>query len=343
MKKALIASSIFLLPVSAIAEFTIDAYGSLRAQAEYVSVDQAQAGEDDSYVGIRDAYSRFGVVATYPLSGGTTLGAKIEIPFNIQQMEAGDPSYFEGFYKDNNSPRVYKLTASGDWGSFAFGKQWLAYYNNVAYPVDYFSSFYSGFATHATFRREAVTYTTPTIAGFSATASWVDLDDDSASNDYLDTKQIAASYSADGLTFAIAYQDTYAGAADLMGASASYTIGPWRFATKVEQLDSVNGTADPDPLIYNLYASYQLNNYTFKAHYAKGDESGDGSAFYQGDSYHLGVDYQYTKNFKVFMEYFYEDHGYAIYTQNSESFDPLAGYQAQTDGNVIAIGARYDF
>lgn len=342
MKKALIASSIFLLPVSAMAEFTIDTYGSLRAQAEYVSVDQAQAGKDDSYFGIRDAYSRFGVTAAYPLNNETTLGAKIEVPFNIQQMEAGDPSYFEGFYKSNSSPRVYKLTASGDWGSFAFGKQWLAYYNNVAYPVDYFSSFYSGFATHATFRREAATYTTPTIGGFSATASLVDMVDGGGES-YLDTKQIAASYSADGLTFAIAYQDTYDGAADILGASASYTTGAWRFATKVEQLDSEAGTANPDPTIYNLYASYKLNNYTFKAHYANGDESGDGSAFFQGDSYHLGVDYQYTKNFKVFMEYFYEDHGYAIYTQNSEGFDPLAGYQVETDGSAIAIGARYDF
>lgn len=37
---------------------------------------------------------------------------------------------------------------------------------------------------------------------------------------------------------AIAYQDTHDDRADLVGISASYTTGPWRFATKVEQLQS---------------------------------------------------------------------------------------------------------
>ena len=121
MKKLLVlATSAAILPGSAMAELTVDAYGSLRMQAESVQVDKvADAGDDKSYSGFKDAYSRFGVNAEYPLSNGTTLGAKLEIPFNTAQMKAGDPSYFEGFYKDNNAPRVAKLTASGDWGSVA--------------------------------------------------------------------------------------------------------------------------------------------------------------------------------------------------------------------------------
>ena len=343
MNKTLIASSIFFLPLTAMAELTVEPYGSVRVQAEQVSVDQAQAGEEDSYSGIRDAYSRFGVKASFPLKNGTTLGAKLEVPFNIQQMEAEDPSFFEGFYKENNSPRIYKLTAAGDWGSLAIGKQWLAYYNNVAYPVDYFSSFYSGFATHATFRREAVTYTTPTVSGFSFTGSAVDMID-GGDEKYLDTNQFALAYSLDGLSMALAYQDSIKGSANILGLSAAYTTGPWRFATKFEQLDSPAAVSDnPDPVMYNLYASYQLKDYTFKAHYAVADDTSDGSAFFKGRSYHLGADYQYTKNLKAFVEYFYEDRGYAIYTEDSTSFNPLAGYQVETDGSAFVIGARYDF
>ncbi len=342
MKKSLIAGAICLSPLPAFAELTVEPYGSLRAQAEYVTVDKAKSGQNNSYTDVRDAYSRFGVIANYPLNNGTKLSAKIEIPFNIQQMKAEDPSYFEGFYKNNNSPRIYKLTASGDWGSMDIGKQWLAYYNAVAYPVDYFSSFYSGFATHASFRREALTYTTPNFSGFTATASMVDMVDGKGES-YLDTNQAALTYSMDGLSLALAYQDSIDGVANILGASAAYTTGPWRFATKVEQLDSPAGTIQADPMIYNMYMSYQLKNYTFKALYSKGDVSDDASAFFQGDSYHLGVDYQYTKNLKVFMEYFYEDHGYAIYTKNSESFDVLAGYHAKTNGSAFAVGARYDF
>jgi hypothetical protein len=342
MKKTLIASAICLASSPVFAELTVEPYGSIRAQAESVSVDQvtadqATAGENDSYTGIKDAYSRFGVIATYPLSNGTTLGAKLEIPFNIQKMQAEDPSYF-----DDNSPRVYKLTATGDWGSAAIGKQWLAYYNAIAYPVDYFSSFYSGFATYASFRREAVTYTTPSFAGFSATASMVDMVD-GGDESLLDTTQASLNYSLDGLDLALAYQDSYNGQADLLGASAAYTTGPWRFATKVEQLDSPAGTVDADPMMYNMYASYQLKNYTFKAHYAKGDVSDDGGAYFQGDSYHLGADYQYTKNLKVFVEYFYEERGYAIYPENADTYDALGGYQDVTNGSALAIGARYDF
>jgi hypothetical protein len=317
--------------------------GSIRVQAESVSVDKSavDAGEDESYTGVRDAYSRFGVTATYPLSNGTTLGAKLEIPFNTQQMQAEDPSYFEGFYKENNAPRVLKLTATGDWGSAAIGKQWLAYYNAVAYPVDYFSSFYSGFATYAGFRREAATYTTPSFSGFSATASMVDLVD-GGDETYLDTTQASLNYSLDGLSLAVAYQDTYNGKADLLGASAAYTTGPWRFATKVEQLDSPDETTiGVDPMMYNLYASYQLNDYTFKAHYAKGDITNDSTAYYQGDSYHLGADYQYTKNLKVFVEYFYEERAYAIYTQDAVEYSALGSNV--TNGSALAIGARYDF
>jgi predicted porin len=350
VKRSLIAYSILLLPATAMAELTVEPYGSLRIQAEQVSVDQARAGEDDSYSGFRDAYSRFGVNASYPLANGTTLGGKIEIPFNTAQMKVEDPSFFQESYKNdevNNAPRVYKLTASGNWGSAAIGKQWLAYYNNIGYPVDYFSSIYSGYATYATFRREAVTYTTPTFSGFSLTGSAVDMVD-GGGEAYLDTNQFALSYAMDGLNMALAYQDSIDTKADLLGASASYKTGPWRFATKIEQFDSTAGTTNPDPLLYNLYASYKLNNYTFKAHYAKGDTSldsdtGETSAFFQGDTYQLGADYQYTKNLKVFVEYFYEERAYAIYLPDSVSSASLSDYHADTNGSALLVGARYDF
>lgn len=344
MNKTIVMAAITsLLPAAALAEFSVQPYGSIRMQAEHVSVDQAKAGEDDSHTALRDAYTRFGVKASYPLNNGTTLGGVLEIPFNTQQMEAEDPAFFEGYYKSNSSPRVAKITASGDWGSLALGKQWLTYYNHIGAVVDQFSSFYSGFTSYAIIRREAVTYTTPDISGFNATVSMVDLVDGGDEN-YLDTQQYAVSYNWDGLNLALSYQNSYDGVADLLGFAATYTTGPWHFATKVEQIDSPDSVSSgKDPLVYNLYTAYQQNNYTFKAHYAQGDESDDGSAFFQGTSYHFGVDYQYTPEFKVFVEYFYEDRGSAIYTPNSESYDVLTGFHTETDGSAIALGFRYDF
>jgi predicted porin len=354
LKKSLIAYSILLLPATAMAELTVEPYGSLRIQAEQVSVDQAKsATEDDSYSGVKDAYSRFGVKASYPLANGTTLGGKIEIPFNLAQMQAEDPSFFQEFYKEsgvNNAPRVYKLTASGNWGSAAIGKQWLTYYNKIGYPVDYFSSFYSGFATHATFRREAVTYNSPSFSGVKFAVSAVDMGDN-AQYDYLDTMQYAITYNNDGLSLAAAYEDRSDQAVatgstqndatdnDLWGVSAAYTTGPWRFATKYEVLEN-DGPID-DQVVKNIYTSYNMGKYTFKAHYAVGDEEAGGGAFFSGSSYQLGTDYQYTKNLKVFMEYFYEENGYAIYTQDAEKFSPLGG--SSSNGSALLVGARYDF
>ena len=345
MKKALIASSILFLPSSAFAELTVDAYGSLRIQAESVSVKTlsptSQALNDESsYTDLRDAYSRFGVNLSYPLANGTTLGAKIEVPFNSAEMKMNDPTGFAAYYKDpnsldNNYPRIYKMTASGDWGSVAVGKQWLTYYNYVAYPVDYFSSFYSGWSTYAYFRREAVTYTSPSFSGLNFAVSAVDISD-APSSDYLDTMQYALSYSIGGLTLSAALEDQNKsiGDTDTYGISASYTTGPWRFATKYEETeDSIS--------IYNLYGSYTLGKYTFKAHFSEGDQGG----YAPGTVVHLGADYQYTKNFKVFLEYFTEETAYAVLPDKSIG-DYLAdnGYASfGKDSQAIAVGIRYDF
>jgi len=328
--------------------FMLTPYASLRLQAESVSVDQAIAGQDTSYKGLRDAYSRIGIKASSVLQNGTLLSATIEFPVNFAELKVEDPSFFEGFYKDNDDPRLYNISITNDeFGSLQLGKQWLTYYNHIAYPVDYFSSFYSGFATHATFRREALTYTTPVFSGLAVSISGVDLTDGSGT-DYLDTMQYAASYNKNALSVALAYQDTVGNRANLIGLSASYTAKPWRFATKVEQLRSNNTvTMNKDPVIFNVYGSYTKDKFTFKAMYANGDGSAgnndEADAFFIGDSYQFGIDYQYNDELLIFTEYFYEGNGYAIYTPNSKSFSPLAGYQVNTDGQAVVIGARYDF
>ena len=46
---------------------------------------------------------------------------------------------------------------------------------------------------------------------------------------------------------------------------------------------------------------------------------------------------------KLFADYFYEELSYAIYTPNSRSFDTLAPYLAESDGQAFSLGLRYDF
>ena len=336
-----------LITLPAHAELEVTPYGSLRIQTEAVSVDDAQPGEDDSYTGLRDAYSRLGVNADYNDLDWVDLNVTVEFPINAALLRAEDPTFFQDFYKGNNKPRVADITATTEnMGTLRVGTQWLAYYNSVAYPVDFFSSFYSGYATQATFRRDAATYTTPSMGGLTATVSAVDLTDE-AGTSYLDTMQYALGWAMGDLTLGLGYQDTEQDTgdnADQAGASIAYVMGGWRFAAKVEQLLSNDDTLlDDDPLTYNLYGSYSWDKYTVKAMFANGEETDEPAAFFQGDSYQVGLDYQYSDNLKLFADYFYEELGYAIYTPTSRSFNPLAGYQVESDGQAISLGLRYDF
>ena len=44
---------------------------------------------------------------------------------------------------------------------------WMPYYNAIAYPVDMFSSYYSGFATYTTFRQgDTISYYTPSFVEY---------------------------------------------------------------------------------------------------------------------------------------------------------------------------------
>jgi hypothetical protein len=343
-----------LTTLPAHAELEVTPYGSLRIQTEAVSVDQAKAGEDDSYTGLRDAYSRLGVTAAYNDFDWVDLTATVEFPINSAQLRAEDPTFFQAYYKGNNKPRVADITATTEnAGSLRVGTQWLAYYNTIAYPVDFFSSFYSGWATQTAFRRDAATYMSPSFGGFTGSVSAVDMTDESGTS-YLDTMQYALAWQLNQLTLGLAYQDTEQDTgdnADQVGASLVFAPGNWRFAAKVEQLLSNDDTLqDDDPITYNLYGSYTWNKYTARAMFANGEESDDPAAFFQGDSYQVGLDYQYSESLKLFAEYFYEEHSYAIYTPNTreeEAFQPgyltLAPSASESDGQVFTVGLRFDF
>jgi predicted porin len=185
------------------------------------------------------------------------------------------------------------------------------------------------------------------LSGVTASVSGVDLTDGKDTK-YLDTMQYALSYSTEPLSLAVGYQDTHDDRANIIGVSGAYTLGALRFAAKVEQLLSGDAVIEnKDPIVFNLYGSYTVDKLTYKAMYASGDgkagNNDEADAFLIGDSYHFGVDYQHTKNLKFFTEYFFEENGYAIYTRKAEDFTPLSGFQKESDGSAILVGARYDF
>lgn len=312
------------------AELEVTPYASLRAQVEAVSVDDAQAGEDESFIGLRDAFSRFGLSAGYPLAGDNQLGGEIEVPFNIARFDAEDATFF-----DDNSVRVARLTADGQWGRAWIGKGWLPYYNNIAYPLDRFSSFYSGWATYARFREYAAAYATPDFSGFTLTAAAIRLDPGREEG-----SQYALSWSCYGLTISYAMEDMDSGNAvnngDTHGVSLVYGRGHFSFALKHEQYMPEQGEKAQ---ISNLYASYAVMPFTIKGMLADGDNH----HWAPGRSAQLGVDYQHSEVVKFFAEYFTEERSYAILTRNADHYEPLTPYGEESNGQVFLVGARYDF
>ncbi len=213
----------------------------------------------------------------------------------------------------------------------------MPYYNHIAYPVDYFSSYYSGFATFTVFRLDrTIHYATPSRKGFQiAIAS----SEDNGRNDNR-RNQYTISYGNEGLTLA-AGMDDIGGVDDrkIQGLSASYGTGRWYFAAKYERFSSDishNGWAADGTCAINALVQYTSGIHTLRVMLADVDNYGE-------TILHLGWDYQIQEDLKLFAEYYREEETAAITdsrqtTSGGENSDP-----ADSGGWVVTAGIRFDF
>ncbi len=317
--KAAVAIAIsYSMPAQAL---ETDLYGSLRIGLEAVNPDNTAVF--DNYVGLRDAYTRVGAKVSEEIAEGWTLSGKLELPLDLANLEHNSPN------SEGDDVRVMKVQVDGPMGSAWYGKGWLAYYNYIAYPIDYFSSYYSGWATLTTFRRDhTFYYATPSINGFQAAFSTSD--DDNMDADRRD--QYVLSYAKDGLTLAIGRDDRNDQGSAHNGISATYTTGPWYIAAKHEEVD---GGGSDGVKAKNLLVQYKLSE---KDTVRGTIGSIDDSWAYVGDTYHVGWDHQYSDDLKVFAEYYSEDITGAMSDEKATSTSSAA-----SGGQVFTTGIRYDF
>ncbi len=320
----------------------IDFYGSLCTQLETVSPDRDE--RLDRYTSLRDAYSRLGIKAEYPLSAGLALTGQVEIPFDSANFRIRDP-YDQG---DAARPhgqrlRIAQVGLQGDFGSLAYGQQWMAYYNAVAAPVDMFSSYYSGFGTYTITRAaETLAYSTPELHGFSLSAAYTGSGGNQRSTSRIDERrwQVAAIYVHGNTRFAAGVDDrgnTGLGRDRLYGLSASHTADKLYLALKYEIFDTDNlqhgsFSSDGNQAI-NLFGSYVLGKNTLKLMLAKVENYGDHIV-------HLGIDHQLSDDLKLFAEYYREAETAALTSRRGGLNDFDAGISG---GHAFAVGVRYDF
>lgn len=308
-----------------------DFYGSLRFAAESVRPDQT-ANLDD-YTGWRDAYSRLGVRASHTINDNVSAFATLELPLDLPNKAVQDP------WDQSEDIRVAKVGIKGNFGSLSVGQMWMPYYNAIAYPVDMFSTYYSGFATFTSFRKsDTLSYYSPAYSGFSLGAGY-SLENGATSSDGSsdDRLQATLSYQLDKTTFALGLDDL-GGASNqqILGASVaaqltdSLYIGA-KYETFSSDLNSGYG-GDGDAAA-NIYAGYTYGAHTFKVMLANVDNYGD-------QILHLGTDYLINNDLKLFIEYYREEETAAITTQHGGAAETC---WSCSGGKVIAAGLRYDF
>ncbi len=308
-----------------------DFYGSLRFHAEAVSPDDDTTL--DAYSGWRDAYSRLGFNATHPLSDSLTAYAKLELPLDLPNKAVQDP------WDQEEDIRIGKVGLKGGFGRLELGQMWLPYYNAIAYPVDMFSSYYSGFATYTIFRRgDTLAYYSPSFGGFSGAIGYSLENGAAQANGNTDDRlQATLSYNTGGLTLSGGIDDlggqfdaAILGASMMWQARDDLYIGA-KYEQHSSEIDSGYG-ADGDRAV-NLYAGYSLGRNTFKAMLANVENYGE-------EILHLGWDHQYREDLKFFVEYYSEETTAAI----TEEHGGLIETCWRCDGGqVVAAGLRYDF
>jgi predicted porin len=287
----------------------------------------------ESYTGLRDAYSRIGVKISEDINPQWKLTGQLEVPLDLANMDSHSP------YDRTDTVRIAKIQLSGPAGTLWYGRGWMAYYNAIAYPVDYFSSYYSGWATPTTFRRKkTLYYASPDLNGLRFSAATTE---DNGTTDK-NRNQYALSYAANNLSIALGLDDNAGNAENqIMGVSASYTTGPWYIAGKYEEMST--NDANDGGSTKNLLVQYQVDHKnTIRGTVADVDlpawNNGYGDTVVQ-----LGWDHQYDTDLKVFVEYYQEGSTAAI-SQAHDSFS-TGGYINGTanGGQALSIGFRYDF
>lgn len=314
---------------------SFDFYGSLRTQGEYVRPDNRDESNDglDSYWGVRDAYSRLGFNMDWTLNDQVELFGQVELPIDTANGKVQDP------WDQDADVRVAQIGLRGDFGQVAYGQQWMPYYNAIAFPVDMFSTYYSGFATFTSFRLgDTVSYYSPELAGFTFAGSYSSnrgaLRADGTPDDRY---QATASYAIGNTTLAVGVDDQR-GDSDLRiyGASVSHTLGDLYLAAKYERFSSdidEEAFGEDGSQAFNVFASYQWGQHVFKGMLAQVDHYGENIA-------HFGYDYLWSDNLKLFAEYYYEEETAAITERRAGAETFPAG---ASGGQVIAAGIRYDF
>ena len=140
----------------------------------------------------------------------------------------------------------------------------------------------------------SVNYTTEKMGAVQVSASVVFAEDGTS-----DGYSANATFNADALYAAVAYDTKVDGNESIVRGTAIYKMGDLSVGALLNQVDSDDVTGDQDELAYAVNAAMKAGSNTFKAQFASGDQGKE--AEIGGQSISLGADHKLAKTTKAFV------------------------------------------
>jgi predicted porin len=326
--KALFLSSALCMFAHPLLALEADFYASLRIAAESVSPD---GDADDDYIGLRDSGSRVGAIVSDTLVDDWKVTLQGELPVDTVNFGVHASS------NEKSEKRITKIELSSPLGTVWYGRNWMPYYNSIVAPVDIFSSYYSGWSTPTAFRRaQTLAYISPNFNGFQLAAATSNDNGNESEN----RNQLTASYAVDGFKLAAGVDDNPGDRDDkILGVSTSYTTGRWYMAAKYEEMDTDD--ANDGGSAKNILLQYKIDSKnTVRATLADVDLPAWGG--FGGLVFHVGWDYQFSRDLRFFIEY-YQEESTASISKSHDDFSASGALRGVGNGGqLLTVGLRYD-
>lgn len=318
------------------AAYELDVFGTISTQLESVSPDTKK---DQDYTSFRDVFTRVAFKFGHDFGQGANAFALIELPFDTVNLELNNSYDRHRKVFDSTERLAYFQFNSPEYGSVWVGRGWEPYYSSVAAPVDRFNSFYRGFATYSVLRvDQAAVYLSPDFDGLSFSLMYSHKNGNKKSNgEYDNRNQLTVSYTFDETKLGFGYTET-GGIQNqkLYGVSLSKKIQNFYVGAKYERqrsnISNKNVFGHNGDEAINLFAEYSSGLHVFKSHIANVDNFG-------GNVFHLGYEYKYAENVKLFAEYYQEQTGAAVTRERNGYRDTYW----REGGQVLLVGFSFDF
>ncbi|MCB1760305.1 MAG: porin [Gammaproteobacteria bacterium] len=312
MKKliTLAVAAALVAPMAASAETTL--YGRLSTAVVTGDDDTDRAWD------VETGTTRIGVKGGEDLGGG--LKAIFQAEWSFTSDDGPGASTVGGL-----GNRLAYVGLSGGFGTVALGRQWTPYYGSVnktdifenAKSTNGANDYYIGLVRTG----KAVAYVSPNFNGLQAKVAVIaDRATGLGTDDGVDGYNISLDYNNGPISVGASIleaKDTFTN--DRWGVGASYNFGMFKLIAQYEDKDDIAGAGAADS--WAVGGEVYFGNNTVKLVYGQMDPDGGDEL----DVWGVGLDHNFSKATKVYVEYTDSDNDSTI------------------DSNQLAIGLRHDF